>query len=480
MGFKKSKLFNSIKTIQNKSFFNYALSYGVFCLFISSFYYYLSDFDFNVVRIIFVFIIFIFPLVFIFILFYAKNVKEEYSVFGISMIIYFLIFFIFHIFFNPDKISFWQIPLAFFTYNALPLFCIFLFRIKKIKSISITLFTFCFVSILISNSLVSILSGNDDLLSLTSDIISDMGFKGLLHVIIYFFLLILIGLLTAWIILMLFKYLYKRKVITAIQLTVDAYLLIFSISYALFLMVNNSYVLLSVIIAFIVYKVFEYILFRINKPVESLNINLLFLRVFALKEKTVSLFTAIETYWRFAGSTQLISGPDMAATTVEPHELISYLNGQLKKSFCDTGQRIEENISSMHVQSNFDFTHSVNEFFCRENTWKDVLVKLVSKSEIVIMDLRSFSERYKGCLYEIQQLVNYMPLNKCLFITDKETNIPFAKYAFEYCFYYLSVDSPNFKSDHSYVNFYELDNINRSTIGSLMNVICSVSDSIHP
>jgi hypothetical protein len=51
-----------------------------------------------------------------------------------------------------------------------------------------------------------------------------------------------------------------------------------------------------------------------------------------------------------------------------------------------------------------------------------VLSHLVGQSDIVLMDLRDFSAQNSGRIFEINQLINIMPLERVLFIVDNTTD----------------------------------------------------------
>jgi hypothetical protein len=77
-------------------------------------------------------------------------------------------------------------------------------------------------------------------------------------------------------------------------------------------------------IAFLVYKILTTIGFRwLVRQNESPNSpSLLLLRVFSLGKRSEQLFDAVSTHWRYLGKIHLIAGPDLATTTIEPHEFM--------------------------------------------------------------------------------------------------------------------------------------------------------------
>ncbi|NTV78366.1 MAG: hypothetical protein HGA25_04290, partial [Clostridiales bacterium] len=213
------------------------------------------------------------------------------------------------------------------------------------------------------------------------------------------------------------------------------------------------------LLAFPAYKLTGFLLLyllRIRK-VKKVSPGLLLLRVFALGEDSKNLFERILKHWRYAGSIQMISGPDLATTTVEPHEIVSFVSGRMKDSFCESEESINQNISKIDNLPDLDGTHRVNEFFCRDNNWKYVLQQLVVHSDIVLMDLRKFSDQFKGCKYEIEALVNLVPLNRIVFVIDDETVIPFTQKVFAGAFHLAGKNSVNKAIPLPAITLYKID-----------------------
>ena len=64
----------------------------------------------------------------------------------------------------------------------------------------------------------------------------------------------------------------------------------------------------------------------------------------------------------------------------------------------------------------------MNDYFCYDDTWKMVLLRLVHESDAVLMDLRGFSRSNAGCVFEIQELARLVPLVRVVFIVDGRTD----------------------------------------------------------
>ena len=213
---------------------------------------------------------------------------------------------------------------------------------------------------------------------------------------------------------------YERKKISDESITLDAIWLLFGLVQALVLSSRGVEWLFSGIVAFAIYKLvtsFGLALIK-RKPA---NVKLLLLRRFSLGKESRHLFDALAKHWRHAGSIQLIAGVDLAQDNLEPHEFLDFLSRKLARRFIDTPEALQTRLSQMDCEPDQDGRFRVNEFFCRDDTWRDVLSLLVRESKVILMDLRGFTDQDKGCLHEIGELVNLVPLAHVQFIVDEKT-----------------------------------------------------------
>lgn len=149
---------------------------------------------------------------------------------------------------------------------------------------------------------------------------------------------------------------------------------------------------------------------------------LLLLRVFGFRRRTEDLVASVGHYWRYVGSIQLIAGTDLATTNLEPHEVLEYLGGHLKRQFVAGAEDLNGRIANRDLAPDRDGRYRVNEFFCHDNTWRATLRGLATDAQVVLMDLRSFSNSNKGCEYELTQLLRLVPLKAILLLIDESTD----------------------------------------------------------
>jgi len=175
--------------------------------------------------------------------------------------------------------------------------------------------------------------------------------------------------------------------------------------------------------AFVAYRLSVFAVLRGFRADESAPRRLLLLRVFGYQTRTESLFDRVAEAWRFHGPVQLIAGVDLAMRTTDPGDLLALLNGQLADRYVRTPEEVSDRLARLDLRADPDGRFRINEVYCRENTWRPTLEALLDASDLVLMDLRSFSASNAGCVFELQQLVGRLASDDIVFVCDKTTDL---------------------------------------------------------
>lgn len=173
---------------------------------------------------------------------------------------------------------------------------------------------------------------------------------------------------------------------------------------------------------------------------------LVFLRVFSLGRRTEKLFDALSRDWRHRGSVQLIIGPDLARSTVQPHQMLDFVSGQLAHHFVADAASLRRQIAGCDRAPDRDGVYRINSLFCHADTWQPALAALVGQGDRVLMDLRSFSRSNAGCSAELEHLVHRVPLGRCLWVVDDHTDSEFLAETLRDAWRTMPTDSPNASS----------------------------------
>lgn len=170
---------------------------------------------------------------------------------------------------------------------------------------------------------------------------------------------------------------------------------------------------------------------------------LLLLRVFALGARSERLFDALGKRWLRIGNIDMIAGPDLATTAVEPHEFLDFVGGRLSRQFVRDEDDLARRYAARALGPDPDGRHRVNEFFCHDNTWRPAMLCLAHSADVVLMDLRGFTPQNQGCRYELQQLLDFVPLERVIVLVDADAPRDFIEGTLETLWQASRPDSPN-------------------------------------
>jgi hypothetical protein len=240
---------------------------------------------------------------------------------------------------------------------------------------------------------------------------------------------------------------YRNKRMSDESLTVYALCFLFGVWQSITLAFEGWAWIFTGLIAFAAYKLVTALGFaRVagrGHYDEKKHPSLLVLRVFALGQRSEQLFDVLSKRWLRAGSIDLIAGPDLLTSTVEPHEFLEFVGGRLSRRFIESETDLEQRLAERDMCPDPDGRHRVNEFFCRQDTWQMTMRRLAAGSDAVLMDLRSFSPANKGCLWELEQLLVGVPLDRVVLVIDETTDRPFLEDKLQALWRQVPIDSPN-------------------------------------
>ena len=156
---------------------------------------------------------------------------------------------------------------------------------------------------------------------------------------------------------------------------------------------------------------------------EDVKTRLLLLRVFGYQARTETLFDRVAQQWRFHGPVQLIAGVDLAMRTADPGDILAFVGGRLHERYVATVDEVGRRLGDLDVERDPDGRFRVNEVYCRDDTWRSTLQALLDTTDVVLMDLRSFSNVNAGCVFELEQLVSRLPAERIVFVYDQSTDL---------------------------------------------------------
>jgi hypothetical protein len=151
-------------------------------------------------------------------------------------------------------------------------------------------------------------------------------------------------------------------------------------------------------------------------PVYS-PLRLLTLRVFGGPTRFVQLLDL----WHWFGPLYRLDGPDTAGSKTS--DVLAYATGRLDAAITEDAAELDQALRTFTETRDSQLRFRFNSLQCNDRIWKDALHRLIERADVVVMDLSGFTERNRGCAYEIGRLVNHVPLERVLLLIDDETDL---------------------------------------------------------
>lgn len=347
---------------------------------------------------------------------------------------------------------------ALFSVPATVLVMAFLHR--RVRAVGVMVLSFTVISVAGANVALAIAGASDSFLRSIAGFAIAIGSNAVGA----FIAIILIGAVIfgviAWFANSWIKKLYLEKRLSDQSMILDGMWFIFAAVQSIGLAFVSPGWYTAGLVAFLAYKFTVIARFRSLRSKSESNrpsSNLLFLRVFSLGRRSEQVFDAVSAHWRYIGNVRMIAGPDLAVTTVEPHEFLEYLSGKIDQSFVGSAEALDERIATLDAEADFDGRYRVNDFFCYDDTWKMVLSRLVSESDAVLMDVRGFSASNTGVVYELNELINVVPLEKIVLVKDRSTDTVFLNETLDQSWAGMRADSPNRNASTAQLKICEVE-----------------------
>jgi hypothetical protein len=361
-----------------------------------------------------------------------------------------------------------QILLLFLIENLPATVLLFLFWNRRVRPVGPLLLAFLTVALTGSLGLLSLAGGSDDFLGNLSALGQDLGF-GAVGLFVGMIVVGFVGFaVPGWLLLQGLGLAYRGKHVSDQSVALDALWLFFAMAHAVYLATEDAAWILSGPATFIAYRVVVAIARRRIQHLDGAGPKLLVLRVFALGRKSDALFEAVTSRWRHVGSVQVIAGPDLATTTFEPHEFLSFVSGGLANMFIGDEAGIERRVAELDEAPDPDGRFRVNDCFCHGNTWQRVLAHLVARSDAVLMDLRGFGPTNAGCRIELEALLASVPLGRVTLVVDETTDHAFLEAELQQLAGSVPAASPNLARGRLQLRQLRLPEVDAGAMGGLM------------
>jgi hypothetical protein len=182
-------------------------------------------------------------------------------------------------------------------------------------------------------------------------------------------------------------------------------------------------------------------------------LRLLLLRVFTRRDSrgrkksrrsdAERLFDLLGSRWRYAGPIAMIGAPDLASSTIDPDEFLDFLAGKLRERFVIEPAEVPTRLAAVDDRCDFDARWRVTELFCGNDAWRGAVLGLMTRSDLVAMDLRDFGPDNQGCIFELQSLMDLVPAGRFALLVDGSTDRAFLQATIDDCLARVPSTSPN-------------------------------------
>jgi len=149
---------------------------------------------------------------------------------------------------------------------------------------------------------------------------------------------------------------------------------------------------------------------------------LLFLRVFGSADKRETLLDELDDTWRRVGRLDLIAGTDLAMRTLGSRMLEAFLLRRTQEHFLKTDADVDRRLGHLPSRLQADARYPVNPVYCYATAWQRSVTRLAPEADAVLMDLRGFTGRNQGCIFELTWLVQQVLLSRIVLLTDQTTD----------------------------------------------------------
>ena len=294
------------------------------------------------------------------------------------------------------------------------------------------------------------------------------------------------------------------------KLLISIALLLIALTAGIFISFGEFYKGIILIFA-VVFHIYMY--YRLNSKARSQpNLTLLILRVFLIKKTSLFTFSRLAKFWKHFGSyftvvdpsfykvfwkknfkhsfpvvivlvflvyTQLENSapgafaPFIFLMVIGAFVFIIWSIRTMKRGFVQNKRALQKELDRLKRNPiKLDGTFKETPISCYDNTWQMTVETLIETASVVLMDLRGFSEKNKGCEFEVNLLLNKIALDRILFIGYEDT-IPLIKKTIERKFETLEANSPNKDIKNSIATIFEIKNENNKETQCIMDILLS-------
>lgn len=149
-----------------------------------------------------------------------------------------------------------------------------------------------------------------------------------------------------------------------------------------------------------------------------------------------------------------------------------YLRFKISRSYAKDIQDIRKKLNkTLKKPRKFDLSFKSLPMFCYDNTWKLAVSEFIKNSKVILMDLRGFNEKRKGCEYEIDFLLDTFPISQILFLADAKNDRSFIQKTILERWEFLREHSPNIRLENPTARIFVIDKQDETDVQSIIDLL---------
>lgn len=129
---------------------------------------------------------------------------------------------------------------------------------------------------------------------------------------------------------------------------------------------------------------------------------------------------------------------------------------------------------------NLDMTYKSLETRCYDNTWKVAVAEFARRSDVVVMDLRGYTPQREGLKFEVNYLLDAVPVERIVFVLDEQSDNEMAGRLILDAWQELRADSPNLANDAPEVRMYRAATKDERDIQGVIDLLISAASAGRP
>ena len=215
---------------------------------------------------------------------------------------------------------------------------------------------------------------------------------------------------------------YQAKLVSDETLLLLQWWFVATVGFASFLAPVGAY---AAALAFTPYAAFLVILLiavLVLRPRRDSAVRLLLLRTFGARRRSTRLLREVTRQWRWVGSVELITAPDLATEALDPDEFLDFIRFRLSRRFVRDQSTVGRRLAELDVRPDRDGRYRINELMCHDDTWRPAVEAMISGVDVILLDLRGFGAQNAGVVEELERLVALVPLHKVVALMDDSTD----------------------------------------------------------